>query len=128
MMKYIIATHGNLADALKSTMEMIVGPHAEIQALGLQPDMSIEDYRKRLVECIGNDQTLVFLDIVGGTPFNSLIQELKSDNVSFISGTNLGMLLEIVLNTEIKDLKDASAFAKEKGIQSIVTKDDILSQ
>ena len=127
MMKYIIATHGNLADALKSTMEMIVGQHPEIQALGLQPDMSVDDYRERLVDCIGNDQILVFLDIVGGTPFNSLIQELKSEQVSFIAGTNLGMLLEIVLNTEIKDLKDACAFAKEKGIQSIITKDDILS-
>ena len=127
MMKYIIATHGNLADALKSTMEMIVGQHPEIQALGLQPDMSVDDYRERLVDYIGNDQTLVFLDIVGGTPFNSLIQELKSEQVSFIAGTNLGMLLEIVLNTEIKDLKDACAFAKEKGIQSIITKDDILS-
>lgn len=128
MMKYIIATHGDLANALKSTMEMIVGPHPEIQTLGLQPDMSLDDYRKRLVDGIGTDQTLVFLDIVGGTPFNSLIQELRSDHVSFVSGTNLGMLLEIVLNTEIKDLKDASAFAKEKGIQSIITKDDILSQ
>lgn len=128
MMKYIIATHGDLADALKSTMEMIVGQHNEIQTLGLQPDMSADTYRQKLLDCIGGDQTLIFLDIVGGTPFNSLIQELKSDNVSFVAGTNLGMLLEIVLNTEIKDLKDATAFAKEKGLQSIITKDDILNQ
>ena len=127
-MKFIMASHGDLAKTLVKTAEMIIGKQPSIMALGLYPETDLESFKEELTKEIIEEEgeVLVLLDLLGGTPFNSIIQTLQNERVQFVVGMNLGMLLELLLDSTEKNAIEAARFAKEKGIQSIVTKEDIL--
>ena len=127
-MKFIMASHGDLAKTLVKTAEMIIGKQPSIMALGLYPETDLESFKEELTKEIIEEEgeVLVLLDFLGGTPFNSIIQTLQNERVQFVVGMNLGMLLELLLDSTEKNAIEAARFAKEKGIQSIVTKEDIL--
>lgn len=126
-MEILMASHGSFARALKESAEMITGPQPHITTFELFPDMSLDDFQQQLAQAIQNceGEVLVLLDLLGGTPFNTLISQLKNEHVGFITGMNLGMLLELLLDNEVKTLQELQEFAKCKGIASIVTKEDV---
>lgn len=128
--KIILASHGNLAEALMATAQMIIGPNSDMIALGLQADVAPEEYREALNEVLSqypNSEFLVLIDILGGTPFNSIISQLQNDNLQVVTGVNLGMLLEVLLNHENHELNELAEFAKRMGINSLMTKNDLMS-
>lgn len=128
--KIILASHGNLAEALMTTAHMIIGPNSDMIALGLQASIAPEDYREALNEVFSQypyHEFLVLIDILGGTPFNSIISQLQNENVQVVTGVNLGMLLEVLLNQENYELNELSEFAKRMGINSLITKNELMS-
>lgn len=128
--KIILASHGNLAEALMSTAQMIIGPNTDMIALGLQAGVAPEAYREALNEVFSQYpeyEFLVLVDILGGTPFNSIISQLQNENVQVVTGVNLGMLLEVLLNQENYGLNELSEFAKKMGINSLMTKNDLMN-
>lgn len=128
--KIILASHGNLAEALMSTAQMIIGPNTDMIALGLQAGVAPEAYREALNEVFiqyPEYEFLVLVDILGGTPFNSIISQLQNENVQVVTGVNLGMLLEVLLNQENYGLNELSEFAKKMGINSLMTKNDLMN-
>ncbi|MEF9962187.1 MAG: PTS sugar transporter subunit IIA [Erysipelotrichaceae bacterium] len=130
-MKVLIVSHGNLSHELKKTAEMIVGKREEVITFGLQPEASPESFKEEILKEIEDNEAMEFLvlvDILGGTPFNSLVQVLGNKNIEIVIGFNLGMLLEILLNMDNKSLFELSQYAKEKGLESILTKSDLLKQ
>ena len=67
------------------------------------------------------DGVLVFCDLMGGTPFNqSMIATSKIDNVSVVAGTNLPMLIDIVMSrTETSTVDELVAEAVEVGKEGV---------
>lgn len=132
--KYLIISHGHFADGLKEAVEMITGPHDNLKSFCLLSDMAPETFGKMVEKEIQNNveqgcATMVFVDLLGGTPFNALIPVIrKYKNVSFITGVNLGMCLEIICNDEFSSLQDMEEKAKETGIKGIVTKKDVFRE
>ena len=98
--RIVIAGHGTLPAALLGTVESIIGPVADIAAVGLQPADSPDRYAEALRAAIGHDhrRVLVLCDLLGGTPFNvaSAIAR-RSPRVACISGVNLAMTVEAAL-------------------------------
>ncbi len=96
----MLAGHGTFPAALLGTTEMIVGPVADIAAVGLQPGESPDHYAEGLRTAIGHDgrSVLVLCDLLGGTPFNiaSAIAR-RSSRVTCVAGVNLPMVLEAAL-------------------------------
>lgn len=128
--KIILASHGNLAEALMTTAQMIIGPNSDMVALGLQVGIAPEEYQEALNEVFNqypDHEFLVLIDILGGTPFNSIISQLQNENVQVVTGVNLGMLLEVLLNHENYELNELSEFAKRMGMNSLITKNDLMS-
>lgn len=128
--KIILASHGYLAEALMTTAEMIIGPNSDMIALGLQAGIAPEEYQEALNHVFShypNHEFLVLIDILGGTPFNSIISQLQNKNVQVVTGVNLGMLLEVLLNQKNYELDELSEFAKEMGMNSLMTKNDLMS-
>lgn len=127
--KIILASHGNLAEALMSTAQMIIGPNSDMIALGLQAGAAPESYREALDEVFNqhpDHEFLVLIDLLGGTPFNSIISQLQNVNVQVVTGVNLGMLLEVLLNQENYELNELAEFAKTMGMNSLMTKNDFM--
>lgn len=132
--KYLIVSHGHFADGLKESIEMISGPHDNVKSLCLLKEMAPETFgeliEKEIIKNISEDcETMIFVDLLGGTPFNSLIPLLrKYENISFITGVNLAMCLEIICNDTFESLQDIEKEAKQCGQKSIITKTDLFNR
>ena len=128
--KVFVATHGPLAESLLSSMEMIIGPQNDIEAMGLMPGIDPVAYQEKLSERIEQYQgdCLILFDLLGGSPFNSMISKLYNQQIYFVSGVNLGMLLEVMLNRENMDVEELAHHAKRMGIEGIIEKSDLFSE
>ena len=97
MIGLVICTHSNLAEALLTSAEMIVGPIPQADAVGVQPGDSPEEIHAKLEAALKTvnlgDGAIVLCDMFGGTPSNISLTFL-SDNVDVVTGVNLPMLLK----------------------------------
>lgn len=106
MKNLILCSHGPLAESLKASTEMIVGEQSNIYALSLLPEEDIDSFRekfKKTTEFL--EQVVVFVDIPGGTPANTMIRELlEGKNIQVYTGMNLPMVLSFV-NENLTDIQ-----------------------
>lgn len=125
MVGIVLASHGPLSQSIIQSAELICGKNIpQITALLLTGEMSVEDFRNELILAINKvdsgDGVLILVDIPGGTPSNiSLQQTMKNKNLEVVSGFNLSMLLEIIMNRENKNLAELTQLAYETGRRSI---------
>ena len=125
----LVTTHGAFAQALLSTAEMIFGEQKNISSLTLMPGMQIEDFRLKIEDYIvkhENDNILILVDLLSGSPFNSVIPQLQNERIYVVTGVNLPMLLEVGMQKDKIGFEELCSLAKTSGIAGIVTKDDIL--
>ena len=94
----VLATHGNLGEALIRSMEVILGEQPQVEALSLQVEDDIEAASKGLREAVAKvdsgDGVLILTDMLGGTPSNLALSLLGQPQIEVISGVNLPMLLK----------------------------------
>lgn len=106
MKKYLIATHGKLAEGLKSSVRIIAGDYYadQINTVTAFLDASdfTQDIRKFVDELSDEDQGIIFTDLYGGSVNQNatLIKMESNKNVRVLTGTNLGMLMEVILNPQ----------------------------
>ena len=101
MRRYYIASHGKLASGMVSAVEMITGSNKGLTSFDLAdyivPDAIYNIMYKEIPEH-PNDEFIIFTDLLGGSVHNSLLCLCSNKNVYLISGMNLGMILEVILN------------------------------
>lgn len=97
MINIIITGHGNFATGMKSGLELIAGEQDEIIALDFLGEDDGTELMMDLQQKTSNSPTLVFTDLYGGTPFRTAFKlAYENGKIGVITGTNLGMLLEIL--------------------------------
>jgi fructoselysine/glucoselysine PTS system EIIA component len=100
MRKYLIATHGSFAAGIKSSLELIIGETENLFLIGAytEGNKSIENEISEVLQNIKDeDELIVFTDLLGGSITNQIVQLALKKNVYIISGTNLPLLLDIIL-------------------------------
>lgn len=118
MVNLILMTHGTLADSLKDTLGLFFDAEKLI-AISLREDP--EGMRQRLeLELEQGQEFLILVDLFGGTPFNiaaSLLPHAAAcgKRVELVSGVNLPMLMEVILNLEDAGLDELVLSAQEIG-------------
>jgi mannose PTS system EIIAB component len=100
MVGIIIASHGDFANGILQSGEMIFGKQENVKAITLLPSEGPDNVKAKMKEAIASfdnqDEVLFLVDLWGGTPFNqanSLFEEHK-DKWAIVSGLNLPMLVE----------------------------------
>lgn len=118
MVNLILMTHGTLADSLKETLNLFFDAE-NLTALSLDddPEGMRESLKARLEQ---GQEFLVLVDLFGGTPFNiaaSLLSHAEAcgKRVELVSGVNLPMLMEVILNLEDAGLDELVQSAQEMG-------------
>ena len=101
MIGVVIVTHGNFADVLLDTAELIAGKQEQVMALAFAPGENIASLQLRIREAIkqvNNKQgVLVVADLLGGSPYNAAaIVAMQQTGVEVVAGVNLPMLLELL--------------------------------
>ena len=96
----LVITHGNFGIELVKSVEMIMGEQEDVNALGLNPGESVEDLREsadRIVEANkeAGKETIILVDILGGSPSNVALYLLKKHGIKLVTGVNMYMLIEM---------------------------------
>ena len=119
----VVVSHGDLGDALIRATEMIAGPTEGLFAVSLLPGESPEGFGGKLataLEGIQGQETLVLIDLLGGTPYNVAARQVLKANVECVTGVNLPMLLELVMTREdAASLSELAEGIAQKGQESI---------
>jgi mannose PTS system EIIA component len=99
MIGVVIVTHGNLAEELLATAEMIAGPMSRTKAVGIHPRDKMDHIRASIESAIKDvnegQGVLVLTDMFGGTPCNVGLTFIEEGKVEVLSGVNLPMLLRL---------------------------------
>ena len=97
-MKALISGHAHFAEGMKSAVELITGPQADLLTLTFDETTNLEEYQNALNDfCKNGEEVAIFTDLLGGTPFNkAMTAKGDSENVHIFTGTNLPMLIEFV--------------------------------
>lgn len=101
----IVASHGQLAKYALDSAEMVVGKQENCGVLTVSMDLTLDDAIHQMEEQFaGLDRsagTVILVDILGGTPSNvSGRLALTEENVLVLSGLNLPMLIDLLMNRE----------------------------
>lgn len=94
----ITLSHGPLAISIVESAELIYGsPIENIAAFSLEENDDPMEYRDAFLEAVNAfpENTIIFMDIFGGTPCNQLIMHAKREGIHVlaIAGMNLPMIL-----------------------------------
>ena len=89
-------------------MNLIAGEQEAYKAVDFLPTYSTEDLTCELTKALDElkdcEGVIIFTDLMGGTPFNVSAQlGHGKDNIRIVAGTNLPMLVEIVMSRKFMD-------------------------
>lgn len=111
----IVVTHGRFAGALIETSAMITGHQEGLYAVELEEGQSPESLKDR-IEPLLSEKALILTDLFGASPFNASIRLL--DRAEVVTGVNLPMLLEVLMNRDIT-VEEAASLAERSGRDGI---------
>lgn len=104
MKKILIATHGNFAGGILTSVELLTGTKEGITAVNAYMDgVDLEgEIRKFILNLTEEDVPIVFTDLYGGSVNQKVTKEFLEQKipVMVVSGFNFPVLLEIILSSE----------------------------
>ncbi len=132
MISIIICMHGKLGTEILKTIELIIGKQKNIIAFNFleneNTDNIIKKYKNSFKKLNIKNGLIFFVDIFGGSPFNAANKILNEKKIKcdIISGTNIPMLLEVLMSREDKknfnELVNIAIDIGKKSIKNILNK------
>lgn len=128
MLGIILTGHGGFASGMEKAMKQILGEQTQFIAIDF-PETSttalLTSQLEQAVNTLDSEDSLVFLtDLLGGTPFRmASTLAMQKPGREVITGTNLQLLLEMVLEREGLSSEDFRLQALEcghRGLTSLV--------
>lgn len=125
MVSVVVATHGEMANGIADSANMLVGNVDKLKIISLKPGVNPDDFLKEVSDTIkkvdDGSGVLAFVDIFGGTPNNTLYRaaaETKT-KLKIITGVNLPMILNVLTeldeDTKLEDIAQSiESFGKEQ--------------
>lgn len=111
MIGLLVTGHANFGTGITSSVNLIAGEQEAYKAVDFLPTYSTEDLTREITKALDElkdcEGVIIFTDLMGGTPFNVSAQlGHGKDNIRIIAGTNLPMLVEIVMSRKFMDNLD----------------------
>lgn len=119
--KIILASHGNFATGILSSLELICGKNDNIVTIDayMTADYNLNDeISKRMNENKGNE-LIVVTDIFGGSVNNEFLNYIHTENFYLIAGMNLPLVIELA--TQLEHTDSITALIKQALENSIMT-------
>jgi len=130
MIGVLIVTHQELAQALLSVVDLIMGRQEGMAAVSLDPTLppetSMEQIKQGLAQVNNSNGVVIFTDMLGGTPSNLSLSFLQEGKVEVVTGVNLPMLMKLAHLRESTDLGEVAAALRESGRQGITVASEVL--
>ena len=108
MIGLLVTGHANFGSGMTSSVNLIAGEQEAYKYVDFLPTYSTEDLTVEITKALDElkdcEGVLIFTDLMGGTPFNVSAQlGHGKDNIRIVAGTNLPMLVELVMSRKFKD-------------------------
>jgi PTS system mannose-specific IIA component len=127
----VIVTHGQLANELVSSAEMIVGEIDHITAVSIGWHDDVEVAREEIARAIQRVDAakgvIVLTDMFGGTPTNIAATFMDEASVEVVTGVNLPMVIKLATQDPDETLADLARRVRDQGQQQIYLGSDILA-
>jgi PTS system mannose-specific IIA component len=125
MIQIIVLTHGNLAQELVSSVELMLGKQENLHFVEETDPDSLEELQLKLKTLLSRvnsgDGFLIFTDLFGGTPCNAASMMCKSFDIEIVTGVNLPMLLSTIFASKsYHNAEELAAKAISDGQKSII--------
>lgn len=102
MKEIYIATHGEMSIGIKDSLRLIAGESADqITAYSLKPGENAQDFILKIEERLINypeKQIIILGDLYGASIVNNMFSLARYENAVLLSGVNLSMALQILLD------------------------------
>lgn len=104
-----------MASGIRYTAELIVGKSTEITTIDayVNQEDDIEAQFREYFEIHKNDKIFAFTDLMGGSVNQKLMSYAQADNVTLITGTNLAVLMQIMMADESITDQEISEYIEE---------------
>ncbi len=128
MVQVLLLGHGNLPVELLHSVELILGKQSDdVIAIPLNPGDDMKEYSGRIETLVENnlktDGTLIFTDIMGGSPFITASQVYRTQRdrglLDIITGMNLPMVIEALSMRENATLEELIKIAMTQAKKSV---------
>ncbi|WP_334332204.1 PTS sugar transporter subunit IIA [Companilactobacillus sp. HBUAS59544] len=117
----ILISHNKLAEGILSAAKMIAGDQIEAKAYGLMPGENPQDKVKQIEKELDPEaHTLILADLFGGSMANAAIPLSVKDNVRLITGLNLALALQVILEHPWSDAEIEKTIGRaQENIQEV---------
>lgn len=106
MRNFILATHGNFAEGIKNSLEIIYGNVDNIYCICAytEKDVLLKSQIDKTIENIDNNKEIIVItDLFGGSVNNEFLSYIETHSIHLIAGLNLPLLIELVSVSEYID-------------------------
>lgn len=108
MIGLLVTGHANFGSGITSSVNLIAGEQEAYKYVDFLPTYSTEDLTVEITKALDElkdcEGVIIFTDLMGGTPFNVSAQlGHGKDHIRIVAGTNLPMLVEIVMSRKFMD-------------------------
>lgn len=103
--KLILASHGNFASGILSSLELICGKNDKITTIDtyMTADYNLSEEIKGLMDVNKENELIVVTDIFGGSINNEFLNYIHTPNFYLVAGMNLPLLIELMTQLEFAD-------------------------
>lgn len=100
MLKVFLATHGRMAEGMKSTIDVLTGGSPKLTYYNAYVDESclrdrLEEFYKTVT---GEDQVILISDMYGGSVNSEMYLFARRPNTMLVTGVNLALLIGILMS------------------------------
>lgn len=132
MVGIVIVTHGRMATGLIEAAEMIVGEQEALVPVHLQEMDDVESLMERVTKAVSQVDSgqgaLIMVDLPGASPFNASARiAMQQDNIGVVTGVNLPMLAETLVQRDGSSIQELINIAKNAGMIGIKDLSEILN-
>ncbi len=124
MINLVIVSHGELAEGLLDALRILLGDQEGLVTISLQendPPGDLMNQVEAAVQDLSNGEgVLLLVDTIGSETFQAAIRFADYPNMEIITGFNLPMLLEVILQRDHHTVKELAMIAREAGMNGIL--------
>ncbi|MCX8720441.1 MULTISPECIES: PTS sugar transporter subunit IIA [Lactobacillus] len=130
MSQFIIATHSYLANGYQSSLKFFDSSVNNVQFINAYVDeqTNFTDELSQMLDQMPNEQVVILTDMPGGSVNREAVNLIKKYHCQVISGINLALVLELVLNADQTLSDETIRLAVSQAQKQLVYVNDLLKE
>lgn len=131
MNRYLIATHGHMADGVRSSVDILIGRPGALSCINAYVDES--DYTNQIQSFIESvqqgDTAVIFTDFAGGSVNQRIMgQHPEKKGIFVIAGFNLSLVIDVILAGDTLTLEKIQEMIANSAMQIKCLPEDTKAQ